>query len=135
LIRLTGKYAYCGNIFCPLQLFKFNPIVGGAAMPTKKNNKVISKHSQAKQNKNPLFLITGGILVLLIASLLVFNNKPAKYTPEVSGSPSLQVDEELVDLGDVQLGKTVQTAFKISNVGDQELRFTQKPYVEVKEGC
>ncbi|MAT43684.1 MAG: hypothetical protein CL609_15210 [Anaerolineaceae bacterium] len=104
-------------------------------MPTKKKNKVISKRSQAKQNKNPLFLIAGGILVLLIASLLVFNNKPEKYTPEVSGSPSLQVDEELVDLGDVQLGKTVQTSFKISNVGDQELRFTQKPYVEVKEGC
>ena len=33
------------------------------------------------------------------------------------------------------LGKTVQVDFKLTNVGDQPLTFTEAPYVEVVEGC
>jgi hypothetical protein len=56
-------------------------------------------------------------------------------TIEVKGAPALQVDKEKVDFGNVTLGQTVEVKFEVANVGDQPLRFTKKPYVEVIEGC
>jgi hypothetical protein len=47
----------------------------------------------------------------------------------------LVVDKTQINLGDVKLGETVQAAFKISNAGDQPLRFTQVPIIQVVEGC
>jgi len=86
------------------------------AAPKKYSSK--SKKMQKKEViKTPLFLIGGGVIILLIASFFVFGKKPEPFTPEVVGSPKLQVDEALVDLGDVQLGKTVQTSFEVHNEG------------------
>jgi hypothetical protein len=59
----------------------------------------------------------------------------ALLQPQVSGGPALQVDQEKIDLGDVPLGQTVSAQFEITNVGDQPLRFTQKPYIQVAAGC
>ncbi len=33
------------------------------------------------------------------------------------------------------LGQTVEVSFQVSNAGDQPLRFSQAPYIEVLEGC
>jgi hypothetical protein len=55
--------------------------------------------------------------------------------PQVNGQPARQVDKEKVDFGDVKLGQTVEAKFAVTNVGDQPLRFTAKPYIEVIEGC
>jgi hypothetical protein len=53
----------------------------------------------------------------------------------VKGTPAMRVDKELVDLGNLELDKTVQVTFNITNVGDQTLRFIEQPYIEVVEGC
>jgi hypothetical protein len=47
----------------------------------------------------------------------------------------LKADKEKVDLGQVKLGQNVKVAFVLTNVGDKPLRFTEAPYIEVKEGC
>jgi hypothetical protein len=54
---------------------------------------------------------------------------------EAQGRAKLVVDKTQINLGDVKLGETVQAAFKISNAGDQPLRFTQVPIIQVVEGC
>ena len=54
---------------------------------------------------------------------------------EVHGAPSLKADQEQIDLGNVSLGQTVQVSFRLTNVGDQPLRFSEKPYIEVVKGC
>ena len=54
---------------------------------------------------------------------------------EVQGQPSLKVDNDQLDFGDVKLGQTVTAAFTLTNVGDQTLRITQEPYIQVLEGC
>jgi len=55
--------------------------------------------------------------------------------PEVTGAPKLKVDKESINLGDRKVGQLVSASFEITNVGDQPLRFTEAPYIEVAAGC
>lgn len=93
------------------------------------------KTGKSKEKKSTLFLVIGGIVLLSIAAFFAFQKKPVPYTPETTGGPSLQTDQQTVDLGDQKLGSTVQVSFTLKNVGDQPLVFTQAPYIEVVEGC
>lgn len=93
------------------------------------------RQPQKKSNKITLFWVVGGAVILLIAAFFAFSKKASPYIPEVAGGPSLKVDKEVVDLGDVKLGTPVQVAFSITNVGDEPLRFSKTPYIEVREGC
>ena len=68
-------------------------------------------------------------------SLLIGCAAAPASAPEVTGAARLKVDKESVDLGDRKVGQPVSVSFEITNVGDQPLRFTQLPYIEVKEGC
>ena len=80
--------------------------------------------------------IAAGALLLLAAAILILGGKsPGRVAIEVNGQPRLRVDREIVDLGDIQLGRTVEAVFVLTNVGDQPLRLTDAPYVEVVEGC
>lgn len=103
-------------------------------MSQNKNNKNI-RHRKKKQLW-PLILLIGAGLLLVIGAFFAFK-KPSepKADIEISGSPSLKVDKEKVDLGDVKLGQTVQVSFDLTNVGDETLKFTKAPYIEVLEGC
>ncbi len=58
-----------------------------------------------------------------------------KATIEVTGAPSLKVDQEEIDLGDMKFNQVADVSFQLTNVGDQTLRFTKDPYIEVVEGC
>jgi cell division septal protein FtsQ len=96
-----------------------------------------SKRKRRKQNRIlPLLLGLGGLVLLVVAALaLRGGNSDSKASIEVNGAPSIKVDKEIVDLGEVKLGQAVETTFKITNVGDQDLRFEEQPYIEVVEGC
>ena len=96
------------------------------------------KSNKRKKQKMPWPLITlvaGGLLLIIGAVFSFSQSSKPKATIEVTGAPSLKVDKEKVDLGEVKLGQTVQVSFQITNVGDRPLRFTKDPYIEVKEGC
>jgi hypothetical protein len=81
-------------------------------------------------------LIVGGLALLGLAAYALFGNGAGGAAAiEVKGSPRLKVDRESLDLGDVQLGQTVEARFRLTNVGDQPLRFAEAPYIEVVEGC
>jgi hypothetical protein len=78
------------------------------------------------------------LVAILLSALLGACAAPApaaSYTPSVRGAPSLQVDRELIDLGDQAVKTPVLAAFTLTNVGDQPLKFTAAPYIEVAAGC
>lgn len=107
-------------------------------MNQNKSSNKYTKHSRHRKQKAPWPLIAAvvGGLALIVAAVFAFNQPPKpKATIEVTGSPSLRADREEVDLGDVKLGQTVTVSFELTNVGDQTLRFSEAPYIEVKEGC
>jgi hypothetical protein len=102
---------------------------------TKKTGKA---HSPSGKLNTPLILVGGGILLIVLAAAYIFatNRSPeADATIEVSGAPALKVDKEQIDFGDVKVDTPVSATFEISNVGDQPLRFSKTPIVEVVEGC
>ena len=81
----------------------------------------------------------GGIILALLAvaaaTWLLLGRQAAEYTPEVTGGPSASIDQTVFDYGDVKLGTTIKTVFRVKNVGDAQLAFTSNPRVEVLEGC
>ena len=93
------------------------------------------RQNQPPKSKYPLFFILGGAAILIITAIFAFQKTPAPFTPEVTGGPSLKADKVDVNLGDIKLGKTVQVSFELSNIGDQPLKFSKDPYIEVIEGC
>jgi hypothetical protein len=90
-----------------------------------------------KQNKHWWLIVAGlaGVLVIGLAFWGLRAKAAGKAAIEITGSPSLKTDYRAIDLGNVPFNKPVQVVFKLTNVGDRELRFTEDPYIEVVAGC
>jgi hypothetical protein len=89
------------------------------------------KYRRQKQRKNfpwPLVALGG---ILLIAAAFLFTNQGS----DGGGTPSIAVDQQLIDYGDVKFNVEKTFAIKVTNTGDGVLRFTEDPYIEILEGC
>ncbi|MHB0924037.1 MAG: hypothetical protein ACYC3H_08750 [Bellilinea sp.] len=89
------------------------------------------------KKSSPLWLIISGLALVAVAVVVLLSsggNKKADI--EVTGAPKLKVEQEVYDYGDVKLGGVpIRTVVKVTNVGDQPLKFKEAPYIEVLEGC
>ena len=105
-------------------------------------NKVNAKRQKLRrkkrQRKTLVVLISGGLLLFVAAIIIAQNvsvNSPDPSLIEVSGQPSLKVDQDLIDYGEVKLNTNLTFDLQLTNVGDQALKIADPPYVEVKDGC
>jgi hypothetical protein len=95
--------------------------------------------SQRQRNRKIKYLSVIFLSGAVFLTIAVFQLK--QYIPvagaalEVSGAPSLKVDRETIDFGDVRYERPVGASFQLTNVGDQPLKFSKTPNVEVIEGC
>ena len=90
------------------------------------------KHKRQNQRKSfpwPLLAIGG---ILLIAAAFLFANQGGGGG---GGTPSITVDRQLIDYGDVKFNTNKTFAIKVTNTGNGILRFTEDPYIEIVEGC
>ncbi len=98
-----------------------------------------SQRRAAQRRASPLVAILavlGGLALVAAALSVLSGRESSRPAPiEVTGQPRLKVDKELVDLGNVRLGQTVEASFMVTNVGDKPLVFEEVPYIEVVEGC
>ena len=104
-----------------------------------------AKSAAFKTKSRPSALVPWWAIIAIVAGLallavVVLSSSPntastPRATIEVHGAPALKIDKDRVDFGNVKLGQTVQVSFDVTNVGDQLLRFSEQPYVEVVEGC
>ncbi len=83
----------------------------------------------------PLLPVLGAGFLLILGAAAVFQLSKPGGALEQNGSPSLKVDVEEINLGDVPIGQTVQASFRLTNTGNQALKCSDEPYIEVKEGC
>lgn len=92
--------------------------------------------TKPKRSLLPLWLSLAGLVLLVIAGWAIARgNSQGKAEIEVKGAPSLKVDKEFIDHGQVKLGDHIRDDIRVTNVGDKLLRFTEAPYIEVLEGC
>jgi len=98
-----------------------------------------TKLPQRKQVKKtlPIWLVIGGVgLILILSAVFLSGIGREKSGIKVTGAAKIQVDQDVYDYGTVKLGGVpIRTVVQITNVGDQTLRFTEAPYIEVLEGC
>ena len=89
------------------------------------------KHKIQKQRKTfPWSLVAIGGVLLIVAAFF-FANRGG----DGGGTPSIAVDQQKIDYGDVKFGVEKTFAIKVTNTGDGTLRFKEEPYIEVLEGC
>lgn len=86
------------------------------------------KHKRQKQKFPWIFLALGGVFVAL--AIFLFARQGGD-----GGTPSITVDQQVIDYGDVKFGVNKTFAIKVTNTGNGTLRFKEEPYVEVLEGC
>ena len=101
------------------------------------SKKLRRKKQQRKKRQKLIWAISAGIL--LVASVVfVLVQNASRINPElveVQGRPAVKVDQEVIDYGYVRLNTNLTFDIKVTNVGDQTLRFDETPYVEVLDGC
>ena len=88
------------------------------------------KYKKQRKREFPLPLVVFGGILLIFAAILY-----ARQGSGGGGTPSITVDQQRIDYGDVKfdVGKTF--AIKVTNTGDGTLRFKEEPYIQVLEGC
>ena len=104
------------------------------------NSKALIEERRQKKNRRKIMtaLILGGFLIIAAGSALGFSVWKNRTNPDlvsVIGQPSLRVDQDLIDYGDVKFDTPKTFAINLTNVGDEPLVLSEKPYIEVKEGC
>jgi hypothetical protein len=104
-------------------------------MSHNRSTRYANKEKQPEK-AGPLLVAIAGFVLILMAALALFRPATTAFRDLVStGEPSLKVDREKVDLGDVKLGKSVSVTFQLTNVGNKTLRFSKDPYIEIVKGC
>lgn len=89
------------------------------------------KHKRRKQEqKFPWILLAlGGVFVALAVFLF------ARQGSGGDGTPSIAVDQQKIDYGDVKFNVPKTFAIRVTNTGDGTLRFKEEPYIQILEGC
>ena len=99
----------------------------------------IQERRRKERKRNTFILMIIGGLLIVSAGIVIgknaLGNRVDSALVEVSGQPSLKIDKELIDYGDVKLNTNLTFDLVLTNVGDQILEINETPYVEVKEGC
>jgi len=86
---------------------------------------------QKQKQRNTWILLTIGGLALVFAAFLFTRQD----TDDNGGTPAIAVDQQQIDFGDVKFNTNKTFAVKVTNTGDGTLRFKEKPFVQVLEGC
>lgn len=90
----------------------------------------MSRRNKRQKKSFPwVFVVFGGILI--IAAVFLFANQNGGG----GGTPAIAVDTQKIDYGYVPFGNNKTFTIKVTNNGDGVLRFKEKPYIEVLEGC
>ena len=109
-------------------------------MSKKSQRKKKGKKRQPSRQFPWLWLALGGVAVLVVGLLALQpwsgdGDESPPVTPQVFGSPRLQVDRTTVDEGYVKYDVPVRSTFRLRNVGDQPLKILETPRVELAQGC
>ncbi len=85
----------------------------------------------------PVIMTLAGLVLIGLAVWAIVNSsaRETQASIQVKGAPRLEVAKDSIDHGNVKLGTPITDEVRITNIGDQPLRFSRAPYLQVLEGC
>lgn len=90
----------------------------------------MSHRNRKQRNKSILaWLVVAGLLLVGTAIVLAVQGQTG------GGTPVLAVEQKQIDFGTVKNYTKKTFSFTVTNTGTGTLRFREKPYVQVLEGC
>jgi hypothetical protein len=87
------------------------------------------KQRRQKQRKSFPWALLGIGGILILAAIFLSTNQGG------GGTPSIVVDQQKMDYGDVKYNVEKTFAVKVTNTGSGTLRFKEEPFIEVLKGC
>jgi hypothetical protein len=69
-------------------------------------------------------------VILVVAAILLLTRQG-----DDGGTPQIVVDQQQIDYGYVKFGETRAFEISVTNKGTGALRFKERPYIEILEGC
>ncbi len=90
------------------------------------------KHRRQKKSFPWPLIVFGGILLIVAAFLFANQNGSGN---DGGGTPKIAVEPQKIDYGYVKFGNDETFTIKVTNAGTGTLRFTDKPSIQVLEGC
>lgn len=108
-------------------------------------NKQIHKAKLKKKSTLKRFFGIGIISAVILVLLLTVESSPLyksiwlSHVPNAEGlppnTPRLTIDKQMIDYGTVEYDVQKFFSFTLTNSGNDILKFTRYPYIEVVEGC
>src|SRR5512138_901036 len=89
-----------------------------------------SGKQRRQQSRVPLVLGAAALLIIGVAAFLSWRASNIR-----GGTPQLAVDRKSIDFGHVPDYTEKTFSIKVTNTGSGTLRFREKPYVRVQDGC
>ncbi|MDP2993939.1 MAG: hypothetical protein Q8N46_02330 [Anaerolineales bacterium] len=93
-----------------------------------KNRKQELKGSTLKY----IAVVVIGLMLIVAAIFTIRSSNPGKVS---GGAPAVSVDQKVIDFGDLKDYPEVTFTITVTNTGTGVLRFKEKPYIQVLEGC
>lgn len=99
------------------------------------------RRRQREEQKHKLLKIVPLALVAILAAVgigyVIYTSAAKLPRPANAGAvgPRLQVDQELLDLGNRKLNVPIRASFNVKNVGDDTLNLVVPQVVTALEGC
>lgn len=102
-----------------------------------KMSKTTKKYRKQKRKASTGKYVAGGVvgLVLIVVAALSFGSPKASQPPVIGGTPVVSVEKKQIDFGNLKDYTNITIKFTVTNTGTGMLNFSEKPYVEVLEGC
>jgi hypothetical protein len=94
-------------------------------------------YRRQKRNRSAWKYIVMGMIGLALVAWVVssFRSTPASQSAVSGGTPVVSVDSKVIDWGDLKDFTNKTISFTVTNTGTGRLNFSEKPYIEVVEGC
>jgi flagellar basal body-associated protein FliL len=110
-------------------------------MSRKRRNGYSRAYAPKKKSISPVLIVIGLLIFGVVLAIVLFSNRSGESagnsgaTAQVTGAPRVSVVQDTIDLGTIKFDTTVQSVFKVRNVGDRNLMVLGEPRVELVEGC
>ena len=94
-----------------------------------------NNYRKQERKGSTLKYIAVGVFGLMLIVAATFTFRSSNLGKISGGAPAVSVDQKVIDFGDLKDYTEVIYTITVTNIDTGVLRFKEKPYIQVLEGC